>query len=54
MFEVSNNFGDETMDAFQAQVASKKPKIAATAMTALAALMTAYGFKRFKPAKFGP
>ena len=32
-FEVSENFGDETMDAFQALVKSNKPKVSSLTIT---------------------
>ena len=54
LFEVSENFSEDTLDAFQAILKSTKPKIALTAMTLLAALMKAYGLKKFNPARFGP
>ena len=54
LFEVSENFGEDTLDAFQAILKSNKPKIALTAMTLLAALMKAFGLKKFNPARFGP
>jgi len=54
LFEVSENFEDESIDTIEGLLKNKNVKIMGLAYSALGSLISAYGTKKFKPQVFLP